>query len=106
MTELLKQGQYVPMPVEEQVAIIYTGVHGFLDELPVDSIQEFEKEFLRYMHTQYPEILAEIREKKALSDELIERMNRVIAGFTKEFGAAFSIQQKSANKMNKHCSNQ
>jgi F-type H+-transporting ATPase subunit alpha len=93
MTELLKQRQYVPMPVEEQVAIIYTGVNGFTDELPVESIREFEKEFLHYLHTQYPEILGEIKEKKALSDELIERMNRVITSFTKEFGAAFSIKK-------------
>ena len=70
MTELLKQGQYVPMPVEEAVAIIYAGVNGFLDELPVDSIQEFEKEFFQFIHTQHPEILAEIKEKKALSEEL------------------------------------
>ncbi len=96
MTELMKQGQYVPMPVEEQVAIIYAGVHGFLDELPVDSIQEFEKEFFRYMHTQYPEVLAEIKEKKLLTDELMDRMNKVITDFSKEFGAAFAIQQKSA----------
>jgi F-type H+-transporting ATPase subunit alpha len=93
MTELLKQRQYVPMPVEEQVAIIYTGVNGFTDELPVESVREFEKEFLHYLHTQYPEILGEIKEKKALSDELIERMNRVITSFTKEFGAAFSIKK-------------
>ena len=93
MTELLKQGQYVPMPVEEQVAVLYTGVNGFIDELPVDSIREFEKEFLHYLHTQYPEILVEIKDKKALSDDLMERMNKVITGFTREFSAAFSIQK-------------
>jgi F-type H+-transporting ATPase subunit alpha len=95
MTELLKQGQYVPMPVEEQVAILYVGVNGFLDELPVDAVQEFEKEFFQFMHTQYPEILAEIREKKVISEELTDRMNRVIAGFAKDFGAAFSIQKSA-----------
>jgi F-type H+-transporting ATPase subunit alpha len=93
MTELLKQGQYVPMPVEEQVAVVYTGVNGFLDELPVESIREFEKEFLHYLHTQYQEILTEIKEKKALSDDLMERMNRMIGGFTSQFSAAFSIQK-------------
>lgn len=93
MTELLKQGQYVPMPVEEQVIVIYAGVNGFLDGLPVESIQEWEKEFLRFMRSNHPEILAEIREKKELSDELMERMNKVIKDFTDEFGAAFSIQR-------------
>jgi F-type H+-transporting ATPase subunit alpha len=95
MTELLKQGQYVPMPVEEQVAIIYAGVNGYLDELPVDSILEFEKEFFQFMHTQYADILAEIKEKKAISDELMGRMDNVIAGFSKDFGAAFSIQKSA-----------
>jgi F-type H+-transporting ATPase subunit alpha len=96
MTELLKQGQYVPMPVEEQVAIIYAGVHGFLDELPVNSVQEFEKEFFQFIHTQHPEILAEIKEKKALSEELTDRMDKVFSGFCKDFGAAFSIHQQGS----------
>lgn len=93
MTEILKQGQYVPMSVDNQVAILYAGVNGFLDHLPVESILEFEKEYLHYMQNDHPEILEEIREKKALSDELIERMNKVIKEFTDEFGAAFSIQK-------------
>jgi F-type H+-transporting ATPase subunit alpha len=93
MTELLKQGQYVPMPVEEQVAIIYAGVHGFLDEMPVSSVLEFEKEFFRFIHTQHPEILVEIKEKKSLSDELIGRMDKEFAAFAKDFSAAFSIHQ-------------
>ncbi len=93
MTELLKQGQYVPMPVEEQIIVIYAGVNGFLDALPVESIQEWEKEFLRFVRSNHPEILAEIREKKELSDELMERMNKVIKDFTDEYGAAFSIQR-------------
>jgi len=93
MTELLKQGQYVPMPVEEQVAVIYAGVNGFLDQLPVESITEFEKEYLYFMRNEHPEILQEIREKKELSEELMERMNKVIKEFTDEFGAAFSIQR-------------
>lgn len=93
MTEILKQGQYVPMAVEDQVAVLYAGVNGFLDKLPVESISEFEKEYLRFMRNEHPEILGEIREKKALSDELIERMNKVIKEFTDEFGTAFSIQR-------------
>jgi len=93
MTELLKQGQYVPMPVEEQVVVLYAGVNGFLDKLPVESITEFEKEYLYFMRNEHPEILQEIREKKELSEELMERMNKVIKEFTDEFGAAFSIQR-------------
>jgi F-type H+-transporting ATPase subunit alpha len=93
MTELLKQGQYQPMPVEEQIAVIYTGVNGFLDDLPVESVREFEQEFLRYLRSSYPQILAEIKEKKVLSDELTERLNKVIREFKGEFSAAFSVQK-------------
>jgi F-type H+-transporting ATPase subunit alpha len=93
MTEILKQGQYVPMAVEDQVVVLYAGVNGFLDSLPVESVLEFEKEFLRFMKSEHAEILEEIREKKALSDELMGRMNKVIKGFTDEFGAAFSIRR-------------
>jgi len=95
MTELLKQGQYVPMPVEEQVAVIYAGVNGFLDSLPVESIQEFEKEFLVYLRNGYPEILAEIREKKIISEELADRLNKVIKEFVDQFGAASSIRKSA-----------
>ncbi|HHW41912.1 MAG TPA: F0F1 ATP synthase subunit alpha [Syntrophomonadaceae bacterium] len=95
MTELLKQGQYAPMPVEEQVAVIYAGVNGFLDSLPVESIQEFEKEFLVYLRNGYPEILAEIREKKIISEELADRLNKVIKEFVDQFGAAASIQKSA-----------
>ncbi len=95
MTELLKQGQYAPMPVEEQVAVIYAGVNGFLDSLAVESIQEFEKEFLVYLRNGYPEILAEIREKKIISEELADRLNKVIKEFVDQFGAASSIQKSA-----------
>jgi F-type H+-transporting ATPase subunit alpha len=93
MTEILKQGQYVPMPVEEQVAVIYAGVNGFLDKLPIEAVLDFEKEYLRFLKNEHPEILSEIREKKVLSDDLIERINKVIKGFMDEFSAAFSIQR-------------
>ncbi len=95
MTELLKQGQYCPMPVEEQVAVIYAGVNGFLDVLPVEAIQEFEKEYLTYLRNNYPEILAEIREKKVISEELAERMNKVIKEFVDQFAAATSVQKSA-----------
>lgn len=93
MTEILKQGQYVPMPVEEQVAVLFAGSSGFLDQLPVEAVLDFEREYLRFLKSDHPEILSEIREKKILSDELIERMTKVIKGFMDEFSAAFSIQR-------------
>jgi F-type H+-transporting ATPase subunit alpha len=95
MTELLKQGQYVPMKVEDQVAVIFVGVNGYLDKLPIDGVLDFEKEYLRMMRGEYQDILAEIKEKKILSDELIERLKKIVKDFVDEFGAAFSIRKSA-----------
>src|SRR5512141_2533509 len=66
LVELLKQGQYVPMPVEKQVVMIYLGVNGLLDELPVDKVQQFEKEFLQMFELKHKDLLSSIAEKKDL----------------------------------------
>ena len=55
MVEILKQDQYEPRGVAQQVMIIFAGVNGFLDDLPVESCRDFEREFLRYMETRYPQ---------------------------------------------------
>jgi F-type H+-transporting ATPase subunit alpha len=68
--EVLKQGQYQPMAMEEQVAIIFAGVSGHLDELPAERIQDFEVSFLHYLRTNYPEILKTVRETGKLEDEI------------------------------------
>ena len=62
MVELLKQGQYKPMPVADQVLSIYAGVNGFLDDVPVDQVQQFEADFLRYVQQQHPDLKKEIAE--------------------------------------------
>ncbi len=69
LVEILKQGQYVPMPVEEQVMIIHAGTSGALDELPVGKVQAFEKAFLQQMRDVHPEVGRSIVETKKLSDE-------------------------------------
>ncbi|MEW6045876.1 MAG: F0F1 ATP synthase subunit alpha [Bacillota bacterium] len=78
VTEVLKQGQYQPMPVEEQVAVIFAGVNGHLDDMPVDQVQPFERQFLAYLRTERAEILRSIREKKALDDETVEQLKAAI----------------------------
>lgn len=93
MTEILKQGQYVPMPVEEQVVVLYAGVNGFLDAIPIESVREFEKEFLFYLHGSHPEITAAIRDEKSISEDLAARLDQVIKEFTDQFRAAISIQK-------------
>jgi F-type H+-transporting ATPase subunit alpha len=86
LVEILKQGQYVPMPVEEQILIIFAGVNGFIDDISTKDVVRFESEFLSYVKTNNKEILDEIREKKALSDELTDKMKSVIDEFKKQFG--------------------
>lgn len=78
LTELLKQDQYVPLAFENQVCSIYAGVNGFLDDLPVEKIKEFENKLYDYLENQKPEILKEIKEKKELSPELEEKIKKAI----------------------------
>lgn len=81
MTEILKQGQYQPMPVEEEVVDLWMAGNGFLDSVPVEEVREFESEYLDYMRTANPELLQEVKEKQALSDELIEKLRQATAAF-------------------------
>jgi F-type H+-transporting ATPase subunit alpha len=85
MTEILKQDQYVPMPVEQQVAIIYAGANGFLDEVPVDQVKVYEKEMLDWMDKHHPDYLREIKEKGEIGKELDEKMQKALKAFNKEF---------------------
>jgi F-type H+-transporting ATPase subunit alpha len=85
LTELLKQGQFKPMPVEEQVASIFAGVNGFLDKLDVGLIGRFEEELLRLFRASHADILKTIREEKALSDKTVARLKEIIGGFAGRF---------------------
>jgi len=88
IVEVLKQDQYDTMPVENQVLIIYAVTNGHLDDIPVNNIRRFEKEFLSYVRNYHGEIPAEIREKKVISKELEEKIVEVI----KEFKAKFEVK--------------
>jgi F-type H+-transporting ATPase subunit alpha len=85
MMELLKQGQYQPMAVEEQIAVIYAGVNRYLENLPIEKVGPFEQEYIRFLKSNYPNILKEIREKKALDDELEELLKKSIKEFLDSF---------------------
>ncbi len=85
MMEILKQGQYQPMPVQDQVLVLFTAVNGFLDDLPVDKVLKFQEGFLKFLHSNKPEIGKEIVEKGALSDELTEKLKAAINDFKKNF---------------------
>ena len=83
MEEILKQNQYEPLPVEKQVAIIFLGIHGFLDPVPRHKVREVEKQFYSYLDSNHPDILKEIREKKDISEELEKRMMSACKDFMK-----------------------
>jgi F-type H+-transporting ATPase subunit alpha len=85
MVELLKQEQYVPMPVEKQVISIFTGTQGHLDDLPVEAVRKFEKEFLDFVDHQYPEVPHNIRTTKQLSDEDSNRLTEAVKKFKATF---------------------
>jgi F-type H+-transporting ATPase subunit alpha len=78
IVEVLKQPQYQPMPVAQQVSIIFAVTNGYLDDVDVAAIRGWEKGFHEFMAAQHPEITDEIRTKRALSDDLIARLRRAI----------------------------
>jgi F-type H+-transporting ATPase subunit alpha len=81
----MKQPQYSPLQVEEQVCVIYAGTQGFLDKIPTKKVQEFEKEFLRHLHGDHSEILSDIRTTSKLSDATEAKLKDVLTTFTKNF---------------------
>ncbi len=85
MVELLKQPQYTPYPLPDQIVSIFAGGGGHLDDLPVNEVLEFEKDLLRHVHDEFPEVLTEISNTGELSDELAERLNKIIADFKAQF---------------------
>lgn len=85
LVEILKQGQYSPYPVENQVVVIYAGNNGYLDEIPVEEVSRFEKELLEIMELKHKDVLEEIEEKKELSEELIAKLNNILDEFTNNF---------------------
>ena len=88
MTELLKQGRYMPMPVAEQVIAIFAGNEGFLDDLPLTSVVRFRTELLASLRASKPEILQTINMEKKLSDETKVALKEAIAAFKQSFDAA------------------
>ncbi|WP_299559874.1 F0F1 ATP synthase subunit alpha [uncultured Mycolicibacterium sp.] len=97
LVELLKQPQYAPLPVEEQVVSIYLGVKGHLDSVPVEDVQRFEAEFLEHVRAAKPEILADIRETSKLSEEnenkLIDAINEFKRGFQTTDGSSVVVDE-------------
>jgi F-type H+-transporting ATPase subunit alpha len=85
LTELLKQPQFSPLKIEEQVCVIYAGTQGFLDNLAVNKVGEFEAGLLRHLRGKYPKLLEEIATKKELPDDLKGKLKKAVDEFAKSF---------------------
>jgi len=85
LMELMKQPQYSPMEVEEQVIVLYAGVNGYLNDLPISSVKTFEDSLLKHFKERYPEVLEEIRTKKQISPELEAKLKEYIKAFKEDF---------------------
>lgn len=85
LTEILKQGQYVPMPVEKQIVTIYAATNNWLKDYPLSVVKRYEEELLTYVEANHKDILDEIRTEKKISDVLKERMNEALEKFKSTF---------------------
>lgn len=86
LTEMLKQPQYQPLSVAEEVVAIFAGVHGFLDDLPLDKVASFEEKALQEVRANHPEFLEEISEQKVISENLDKKLQEFYTNFAKRFG--------------------
>lgn len=91
MVETLKQAQYSPLKVEEQIIVIYTAVKGYLEDVPVKEVVNFQNAYLKFMRSNHAEIAKQISEKKVLTDEIETSLKKAI----EEFKQTFSYQKKA-----------
>ena len=87
MMEILKQDQYIPMSMEEQVIVLFAGTKGYLDDVPVESVRKFEDELLRYIRDNKADIKKELGEKKTIDDDLKNRLIQAVEDFKRGFQA-------------------
>jgi len=103
LVELLKQGQYAPVPVQEQIVTIYLGSEGHLDSVPVADVRRFEKELLEHLRRGRDDVLGDVRESKTLTDENIERLVKIVNDFKAEFtasdGSSVVVNEAEADAM-------
>ena len=97
LVEILKQKQYVPMSMEKQVLIVYAGVKGFVDDLPVDSLAAFEAELFESLDLKETGVLNKIADEKALSDEIVDEIEATLNDFKKTFIQRYKIEVAKAS---------
>jgi len=81
LVEILKQGQYKPLPVEKQVLIIYAATNGYIDAYPVSALRKYEEELYAFIDTRHPELIKELREKKTIDDTIKPKLNKALDDF-------------------------
>jgi F-type H+-transporting ATPase subunit alpha len=103
LVELLKQPQYSPLSVEEQVVAIFLGTKGHLDSVPAEDVQRFEAEFLEHMKASHEDFLTDIRESKKLPEEAEEKLTGLVNDFKKGFaatdGSSVSVNEAETDAM-------
>jgi F-type H+-transporting ATPase subunit alpha len=97
LVEILKQDQYVPMPVEQQIAVIYAATKGWVDDIPVEKVRQYERELRAHLEANGADVLEAIRDKKELSEEVTKRLEEELKDFAKIFGKAPG-EKKAAKK--------
>jgi F-type H+-transporting ATPase subunit alpha len=85
LVEILKQGQYVPFSVAQQVSIIYVATKGIIDDVPLDKVGAYEKGFHKFLAEKYPDVVNEIEKTKELNDSLMQRLDKAGAEFKQSF---------------------
>jgi F-type H+-transporting ATPase subunit alpha len=88
LTELLKQPNYRPIPVEQQVIVLYAAINGYMDETPVDQIARFESELVSTIQQRYPEVVLSIVNEKQITKDNEEALKSALAEFQRDFNQA------------------
>jgi F-type H+-transporting ATPase subunit alpha len=91
MTELLKQSQYSPLAMEEQVIVLYAGTNGFIDDYPVEAIGRYERELMQYLRTRKKSLLDSLRGSGNLDDSMDKEIREALT----EFAKTFSVEDNS-----------
>lgn len=85
LTELLKQGQYVPIPIEKQVVLLYAGANGYIDSYPESALRKYEQEMIKFMEEKHPDILQDIKTKQAIDASVDEKLTKSLNEFREVF---------------------
>jgi F-type H+-transporting ATPase subunit alpha len=88
LVEILKQPQYEPLSVEQQVVVVFAGTNGYLDDVPAAEVREYESQLHRFMETRFGNVLSAIREKKSIDDETKGALSAALKEFAGQFGAS------------------